>query len=75
MRKTCSFDFHTLINSTLPLYTPKGARQANSRLQEGKIARFQHEKTHRTLADGFLLYTKYKIRTYDPIRVKDVLYH
>ncbi len=31
-----------------------------------------HKKS-RTLSPAFS--TKYKIRTYDPIRVKDVLYH
>lgn len=33
------------------------------------------EKARKSMTCGLLLSTKYKIRTYDPIRVKDVLYH
>ena len=33
------------------------------------------EKARKSVICGHFFSTKYKIRTYDPIRVKDVLYH
>ena len=36
---------------------------------------FQRKKPQVLKTHGFLVDTQYKIRTCDPIRVKDVLYH
>ena len=40
-----------------------------------RISRRSYAKTASLSDLRFRVATKYKIRTYDPIRVKDVLYH